>query len=196
MSYSSGKHDIKFGAELTHQTLAFYNGGNSPGVYTFQGTYSNNAFAEFLLGYPNNVTRAQYQNLFGLTGNFWSFFVQDNVHLTRNLTVNLGLRWELNPFFDGIRGQKTGFDLTSGKLGAPVECRPYRAVVRRPAVRRLPRSHTLYQRHRAAEFNSIPLESRHRTAARHRLAPARQRQHCGTRRLRAVLCLPGRQHAE
>ena len=42
----------------------------------------------------NNVTRAQYQNLFGLTGNFWSFFVQDNVHLTRNLTVNLGVRYE------------------------------------------------------------------------------------------------------
>jgi hypothetical protein len=124
MSYSSGKHDIKFGAELTHQTLAFYNGGNSPGVYAFQGTYSNNAFAEFLLGYPNNVTRAQYQNLFGLTGNFWSFFVQDNVHLTRNLTVNLGLRSELNPFFDGIRGQKTGFDLTSGKLVLPSNADP------------------------------------------------------------------------
>src|SRR5262249_45376688 len=124
MSYSSGKHDVKFGAELSHQTLAFFNGGESPGVYFFQGTYSNNAFAEFLLGYPDNVTRAQYQKLFRLTGNFWSFFVQDNVHLTRNLTVNVGLRWEINPFFDGIRGQKTGFDLVTGKLALPSNADP------------------------------------------------------------------------
>ena len=35
---------------------------------------------------------------------------QDNYRITRNLTLNLGLRWELNSFFEGIRGQTNAFD--------------------------------------------------------------------------------------
>lgn len=76
------------------------------------------------MGYPTGVSRAQYQNLFGLAGNFWSFFGQDNIRPTPNLTLNAGLRWELNPFYEGIRGQKSGFDPVSGKLVLPSNADP------------------------------------------------------------------------
>src|SRR5262249_36049454 len=90
----------------------------------FQGAYTGNAFADFLRGYPNSVLRSQSQDLYGLVGNFWSFFVQDNLRVTKDLTVNVGVRWELNPFFDGIRGQKTAFDLQTGKLVLPSNTAP------------------------------------------------------------------------
>jgi hypothetical protein len=97
VSYTNGRHDIKFGAELTHQTLAYFNGSNSEGTFNFLGNYSGNAFADYLLGYPNSVSRDYFRNLYGNAGNFWSVFAQDNLRLTQNLTVNLGLRWEINP---------------------------------------------------------------------------------------------------
>src|SRR5262249_50391594 len=74
---------------------------------------------DFLLGYPYSVTRDYYRNLYGSVGNFWSFFAQDNFRITPNLTLNIGLRWELNPFYDGIRGAKAGYDISNGKVIVP-----------------------------------------------------------------------------
>ena len=46
----------------------------------------------------------------------YGVFVQDNYRATRNLTLNIGLRWELNSFFEGIRGQTNAFDFETGKV--------------------------------------------------------------------------------
>ncbi len=39
--------------------------------------------------------------------------------ITRNLTLNIGFRWELNSFLAGIRGQTNAFDFTTGNLIVP-----------------------------------------------------------------------------
>jgi hypothetical protein len=124
MSYSSGRHSIKFGAELLQETAAYVNGSNSVGVFNFVGTYSGNAFADFLLGYPDSVTRDYFKQLNGYFGNFFSSYVQDSYRLTQNLTINAGIRFELNGFYSGIRGQKSAFDLTTGKLIIPSSIDP------------------------------------------------------------------------
>ena len=128
LSWNHGSHDVKFGAQLSHQAHAFLNGNASQGTFNFDGRYtqnplsqgnSGNAFADFLLGYPNSVQRASPLQIFGNTGNFWSFYGQDNYRATRNLTFNIGLRWELNSFFEGIRGQTNAFDFETGKVIIP-----------------------------------------------------------------------------
>ena len=123
-SFSNGRNDAKFGAELMHQTLGFFNGQNSVGNFTFNAGYTGNGIADFLLGYPYSVTRDYYRNEYGCFGNFWSFFAQDNFRVTSNLTLNVGLRWEVNPFYNGIRGQKAGFDVTNGKVIVPSNLDP------------------------------------------------------------------------
>ena len=50
VSYSSGKHNVKIGAELMHQTAGFFNGSRSVGIFNFSGAYSGDAFGDFLLG--------------------------------------------------------------------------------------------------------------------------------------------------
>src|SRR5215813_5930889 len=128
LSWNQGTHDVKFGAQLSHQAHAFLNGNASQGTFNFDGRYSQdpsnpgntgNSFADFLLGYPNSVQRAFPIQIFGNTGNFWSFYGQDNYRATRNLTLNLGLRWELNSFFNGIRGQTNAFNFETGKVIIP-----------------------------------------------------------------------------
>jgi hypothetical protein len=119
LSYTVGRHSLKFGAELIHQTAAFINGSNSVGAFNFLGTYTGDAFGDFLLGYPDNVTRDYFKQLNGDYQSFWGFYAQDNFRLTSNFTLDLGVRLDLNGFYNGIRGQKSAFDLTTGKLIVP-----------------------------------------------------------------------------
>src|SRR5262249_44652246 len=119
LSYTDGRHDLKMGLEWYHQMHGLVIGGGAEGKFTFRNTYSGNAFADFLLGYPDNVFRNYFQNLFGNWDDFKHFYVQDNYRITPDLTLNLGLRWEINPFFHGIRAQTTGFDFTTGKVVVP-----------------------------------------------------------------------------
>ncbi len=124
LSYSSGRHSAKIGADFMHQTAGFFNGSRSVGIFNFDGTYTGNSFADFLTGYPSSVTRDYFKELNGDYATFWSFYAQDNYRVTPNVTLNLGMRVELNPFYSGIRGQKSAFDLTTGKLIIPSSVDP------------------------------------------------------------------------
>jgi hypothetical protein len=128
VSWSRGNHDMKFGAQLSHQAHAFLNGNASQGTFNFDGRYTQNplsagntgdSFADFLLGYPFSVQRATPIQIFGDSGNFFHMFAQDNYRITRNLTLNLGVRWELNSMLVGIRGQSNAFDFATGKIIIP-----------------------------------------------------------------------------
>ncbi len=100
VSYTRGIHSIRFGGELSlskdiQQTLL-----NNYGVFSFTGaktgpkTNQGDAFADYLLGLP--VTMNQDAPETALY-NFWQtgLFVQDDIKLLPRLTVNLGLRYDL-----------------------------------------------------------------------------------------------------
>jgi hypothetical protein len=128
LTWAPGHHNIKFGAQLTHQAHAFLNGNGSQGGFTFNGQYTQNplsagntgdAFADFLLGAPQTAQRSSPQNIFGVAGSSWSFYGQDDYRVSRNLTLNIGLRWELISWMAGIRGQTNAFDFATGKVIIP-----------------------------------------------------------------------------
>lgn len=119
VTYTTGKHNVKFGYELTHNTNTFISGSTSMGTFAFLGTYTGDAFGDFLLGYPDNVQRSYFRNLWGNNANFQALYAQDDVRVTSNLTVNVGLRYEINPFYNAVQGQTSGFDWATGKLILP-----------------------------------------------------------------------------
>jgi hypothetical protein len=123
-TYSHGSHSIKFGGALYHERAGFINGSNSTGVFNFTGIYSGNAFADVLLGIPDNVTRDYYKLLNGDFGYFMNLFVQDSYRVTQRLTLNLGFRLERNTFYQGINGGKTGFDPSNQKIVVPSNFNP------------------------------------------------------------------------
>lgn len=113
-SWNKGNHSLKIGGELTlnkdiQQTLL-----NNYGVFTFNNTATGNAFADFLLGIPSGLT--QDAPVTGLTNTWYSaLFLQDDFRATSKLTLNLGLRWEVqtpptdpqNRFTNYVPGQKS-----------------------------------------------------------------------------------------
>ena len=100
-----GRHSIKGGVELRRDriALAFVNRPN--GNYTFNGQYTGNAAADFLLGLPQ-----QYRQAAGdpnMDGHTWTtgVYVQDDWKVSQGLSVSAGLRYErAAPFVE--RGDK------------------------------------------------------------------------------------------
>lgn len=121
VSYSSGRHDIKFGGQLYHQNHGFFNGQSQEGQFAFSTNYTGNAFGDYLLGLPSSVFRAYPLALYGNYSNQWAAFIQDDFRVTPRLTLNLGFRWAYNPFFNGVNGQTSSFDYSTGKVIVPTD---------------------------------------------------------------------------
>ena len=101
LTYLSGRHSWKAGIDIRRDQieLAFINRPN--GDFTFNGQYSGNAAADFLLGVPNQFRQGGGDPIMNGTGWLYSIFVQDEFRLSPRLTLSAGLRYELpRPFYE------------------------------------------------------------------------------------------------
>jgi len=119
VTYSSGKHEVVMGFGFFHQRHTFFNGQGQEGVFNFSNKYTGNGFADFLSGYPATVVRAFPISLYGSIGNWYTTFIQDNWRVRPDLTLNIGLRYEHTPFYNGVNGQNSAIDYASGKIIVP-----------------------------------------------------------------------------
>src|ERR1700752_180476 len=68
--------------------------GQTQGGFNFDGTFTGNDFADFLLGDAKSYQELAVQDK-GLWNNVsWAAYAQDNCRVNRRLTLNLGLRWD------------------------------------------------------------------------------------------------------
>jgi hypothetical protein len=74
------------------------------------GTYGS-AFASFLLGLPDSTNRSNSQEL-ALRNLDFSPYLQDDIKLSPRLTVNLGIRWDIQRPFTENKNRVVFFDST------------------------------------------------------------------------------------
>jgi outer membrane receptor protein involved in Fe transport len=94
ITHIMGRHTLKFGADINHNTIANYFAGNVRGSYTF------NSYADFFANQPASFIQAfAGANTPGFTTKpdftELGFYAQDEFHVTPKLTLNLGLRYDL-----------------------------------------------------------------------------------------------------
>ena len=101
-SWITGAHTLKFGVEILNKWSNQVNPEWSPGGFSFNGAFTRDpitarggdAFADFLLGMPVKTTAGTNQK-YSLSTWVHQFYIQDDWKVTRRLTLNLGLRYEL-----------------------------------------------------------------------------------------------------
>ena len=113
-----GKHILHFGGEVmfaqdNSTPWGSINGAN----FTFTGQYTTNdptvnvGYADFLLGDVQQWSTST-QPEHGMRARNPSFFVQDDIKLRPNLTINLGVRSETHGGYSEVQNHMGGFDPT------------------------------------------------------------------------------------
>lgn len=98
-----GRHNLRAGSEFRHYAIDNYQPNNLTGDFRFNGgstSPTGNSFADFLFGAMSQGGSVQVQNAM-VSSRAWAFafFVQDDYKLTSKLTLNLGLRYQLDDSF-------------------------------------------------------------------------------------------------
>jgi hypothetical protein len=128
----TGKHVLHFGGEfLIYQNNSTAWGNINAGQLTFTGQYTSEyvgstssgvGYADFLLGQTQNWN-ARATPEYGGREKLPQLFVQDDYKIRPNLTLNLGLRYQIQTGWSEVKGNEASFDPTvqnpvSNSLGA------------------------------------------------------------------------------
>lgn len=125
-----GKHILHFGGEmLIYRDDSTAWGNTNAGTLQFSGAYTEQWTVDPVTGVasPNSNTGLEYADFLLGTANSWSaavspeygarfkspqMFIQDDYKVTPNLTVNLGVRYQINHGWTAVRGNASSFDPT------------------------------------------------------------------------------------
>ncbi len=129
VSYSRGIHAIKFGGEIHRDAVTGGPFGNARGSFKFLGCGAivgdgntcdgtpaggSSALEDFLAGFPAVASVLAGNPTFHVSNWAYALFVQDDIRLTRKLTINLGLRYELNTVIKEQNDLLANFDPNLG----------------------------------------------------------------------------------
>jgi hypothetical protein len=130
LRWITGRHSFDFGFEWRAYQYSFIAlGDTSPnyGFSNFQTAFAANnsstgdPFASFLLGLPNQAQLSDTLANPRLSSNYYAAYVQDDFKLRRDLTLNLGLRYEVDTPRHEDHGYQSTLNLNIPNPGAPGE---------------------------------------------------------------------------
>ncbi len=124
-----GSHTWKFGGEIRPEEFTIFQPADPRGEMSFGNQFTDNpaapgtggsGFATLLTGQPDGGSINNLHNIDYQRGNY-SVFAQDDWHIGRKLTLNLGVRWE---FFSTVKekyNSQANFNPVTGELDIPKE---------------------------------------------------------------------------
>ncbi|MGH9470281.1 MAG: carboxypeptidase regulatory-like domain-containing protein [Terriglobia bacterium] len=116
-----GAHAFKTGIDMGLNSIATPSGvaaslAPTYGNFTFNGRYSGSPYADFLLGDPVLDQRATPYSPNDIRYTRLGAYVQDDWNVSSRLTLNLGLRYELQTEPKERDGGMSNFDFATGKF--------------------------------------------------------------------------------
>jgi hypothetical protein len=106
MTYVRGNHTLTFGGDIRLQQINNFQPQDASGVYNFPAGLTGNpqaqagtgsAFATFLAGAVGSASINSYLGS-SMVGRTMSYFFQDDWKVTPRLTLNLGMRYDYQPY--------------------------------------------------------------------------------------------------
>src|SRR6202041_3258054 len=127
-----GNHELHAGIQFNNYRDNFLFPGieGLAGLFNFNGQYTANptittggvplssgsGLADFLLGLPNNLGIGAGTGNRHIRNNLWGVYGQDTWRIRSNLTINYGLRWELNTPRTPQDNNAVNYELFGGNL--------------------------------------------------------------------------------
>ena len=130
LSWTRGKHTFKTGIDarrVRYADIETFLPSDDFGQFTFQPTFTGNAFGDFLAGLPTTIFFAVSSPDVAGTAWEYSFFGQDEYRVNSRITLNYGLRWQILPGFTEDGGNLANFDQRNNSIVVPDNLAAYLA---------------------------------------------------------------------
>ena len=121
VSWQHGNQQFKFGFAFRTSGDGDIYGGYAGGAFSFSNLETSDpsnpgtggeGLASLLLGQVDDA-QVQYTNHLHSGADNWGTFAQDDIHVNSHLTVNLGVRWDIDSPRQEYNGQQNGFNPTT-----------------------------------------------------------------------------------
>lgn len=128
ISWVHGRHSVRFGGEIRGLQFSVLNPATSPAYtfYNYETAFQTNdanltgsPVASFLLGLPNQEALTISSHFPRWNQRYYALYAQDDVKLRSNLTVNLGLRWDVDTPRHEATGAMSVLDLKASNPATP-----------------------------------------------------------------------------
>lgn len=117
LSWTKNRHLLKFGVDqILDRINTFHNFGSVYGEYDFNGKFTTDAYADFLLGLPQQTQITTPVPQAKIHGMLLGVYAQDQFQVSSRLTLNYGLRWEFQSPYSGAPYLNYGFDPKNGAV--------------------------------------------------------------------------------
>ncbi len=121
LNITHGRHAIRTGFQYWRERQDYDYGGNNGTLGTLSiATLTGSGIADFWLGDVGGGFKDGATNtLFGLRGNIFGAYVQDDWRITPTLTLNLGVRFEDHTPLYEVKDRQVNFNLSTGAIKLP-----------------------------------------------------------------------------
>jgi Carboxypeptidase regulatory-like domain/TonB dependent receptor len=123
LTWTKGLHTFKIGADFRRRQLTIYQTNEGNGRFNFSPAFTDSrepagkggdAAASFILGYPTLDAHDYNYQFPGIRLNEFGMYFADDWRITKNLTLNYGLRWDYFSPPDEAFNRWSNFDITTG----------------------------------------------------------------------------------
>ncbi len=109
VTWLHGTHQVKYGVSFRYNLNVDHTSVSPGGSFAFTNKVTGSSLASLLLGRVNSATIQDNESLHS-RGNSWGFFLQDDWRVTPRLTLNAGLRYDLDSPRRETHNRQNSFD--------------------------------------------------------------------------------------
>ncbi|MBM3752691.1 MAG: hypothetical protein FJW38_01775 [Acidobacteria bacterium] len=123
VTWIHGRHTIKTGIDirrLVGQSALGFTTGNNYGDFSFSGNFAGEPFADFLLGTPVSSAIAVVSRDNDGRAKHYKAYIQDTFQISKKLTMDIGVRYELHPGYADAGLNIANFDRNVPRTGRVV----------------------------------------------------------------------------